>query len=253
MTADGPPIFPNLNVPCVGVLSVGILITLSLLTACSLIPPPAASSCPLPEIIQRPAPETSCPQAEIVERIVIETLPAPLPAPQPPMASTAGKLHLPIIGAVEWARVEPANLWMESRIDTGADTTSIHAEEIQLLEKDGKRYVSFVLIDALTGSRHTQELRLRRRVLIKQNDGPDQRRYVVRMWVTLGDARARIDVNLTDRSNFEYPLLIGRNFLTDTMIVDVSRHHTRRSALQDSPLTQALEQKMPAPKLSTDD
>jgi len=145
------------------------------------------------------------------------------------MASTAGKLHLPIIGAVEWARIEPADLWVESRIDTGADTTSIHAEEIQLIEKDGKRYVSFVLTDALTGSRYSQELRLRRRVLIKQSDGPDQRRYVVRMWVTVGETRSRIDVNLTDRTNFEYPLLIGRNFLTDTMIVDVSRHHTMTS------------------------
>ena len=145
------------------------------------------------------------------------------------MASTAGKLHLPIIGAVEWARIEPANLWVESRIDTGADTTSIHAEEIQLIEKDGKRYVSFVLTDALTGSRYSQELRLRRRVLIKQSDGPDQRRYVVLMWVTVGQTRSRIDVNLTDRTNFEYPLLIGRNFLTDTMIVDVSRHHTMTS------------------------
>jgi hypothetical protein len=46
------------------------------------------------------------------------------------------------------------------------------------------------------------------------------------MWVTLGKTRSRIDVNLTNRSNFEYPMLIGRNFLTDSLIVDVSRHHT---------------------------
>ena len=147
------------------------------------------------------------------------------------MATTAGKLHLPIIGAVEWARVEPADLWVEARVDTGAETTSIHAEDIQLIERDGKRYVSFVLIDAITGSKYPQELRLRRRVLIKQNGGPDQRRYVVRMWVTLGDSRSRIDVNLADRSGFEYPMLIGRNFLTDTMIVDVSRHHTRLNSM----------------------
>ena len=160
------------------------------------------------------------------------------------MASTAGKLHLPIIGAVEWARVEPADLWVESRIDTGADTTSIHAEEIQLIVKDSKRYVSFFLIDAVTGSRHPQELRLRRRVLIKQSGGPDQRRYVVRMWVTVGEIRSRIDVNLTDRGDFEYPLLIGRNFLTDTMIVDVSRHHTMNSSATPTVTTR---------KSSTDD
>jgi hypothetical protein len=202
--------------------SAGILIVTGLLSACSLIPQHSVSSCPSVEVVELPAPKMTCPEPQIVERIVTKTVIAPLP----PMASTAGKLHLPIVGAVEWAKVEPADLWVESRIDTGADTTSIHAEDVQLIEKDGKRYVSFVLIDAVTGSRHPQEIRLRRRVLIKQSDGPDQRRYVVRMWVTLGETRSRIDVNLTDRTNFEYPLLIGRNFLTDTLIVDVSRHHT---------------------------
>ena len=54
------------------------------------------------------------------------------------------------------------------------------------------------------------------------------------MWVTVGDSRSRIDVNLADRSGFEYPMLIGRNFLTDTMIVDVSRHHTRLNSMNSS-------------------
>ena len=84
----------------------------------------------------------------------------------------------------------------------------------------------FVLIDPARGERVQQELRLRRRVLIKQSYGPDERRYVVRMWLTLGNTRSRVDVNLSDRTNFQYPLLIGRNFLTDSLIVDVSRHHT---------------------------
>jgi hypothetical protein len=193
-------------------------------------PQQSASSCSSVEVVELPVIEQTCPEPQVVERIITKTVTAPLP----PMANTAGKLHLPIIGAVEWAKIEPAGLWVESRVDTGADTTSIHAEDIQLIEKDGKRYVSFVLIDAVTGSSHAQELRLRRRVLIKQSGGPDQRRYVVRMWVTVGESRSRIDVNLTDRSAFEYPLLIGRNFLTDTMIVDVSRHHTMTAQKQSA-------------------
>ena len=197
-----------------------------LLSSCSLLPQmvtqtecPSAAEVPLPVVEQQ-----SCPEPQVIERIITKTIPAALPS----QATTAGKLHLPIVGAVEWARVQPAGLWIESRIDTGADTTSIHAEDIQLIEKDGKRYVRFVLLDAVTGSAHQQELRLRRRVLIKQSSGPDERRYVVRMWVTVGDIRSKIDVNLSDRTDFEYPLLIGRNFLMDNMIVDVSRHHTVR-------------------------
>lgn len=70
------------------------------------------------------------------------------------MATTAGKMHLPIIGAVEWARVGEPKILFETRIDTGADTTSIHAENIQLIEKDGRRYVRFMLVDAQTGERY---------------------------------------------------------------------------------------------------
>ena len=142
------------------------------------------------------------------------------------MATTAGKMHLPIVGAIEWVRIEPAGLLLESRIDTGAVTTSVHADNIQLVEKEGKRYVRFVLTDPNSDEKVEQELRLRRRVLIKQSGLADIRRYVVRMWVTLGETRSRIDVNLSDRTGFESPLLIGRNFSTDSMIVDVSRHHT---------------------------
>ena len=178
---------------------------------------------PPDDIIPPPAIEQqSCPAPQVIERVVTKIVAAE-PLPQ---ATTAGKLHLPIVGAVEWAKIQPAGLWLESRIDTGADTTSIHAEDIQLVEKDGKRYVRFVLVDAATGSTHQQELRLRRRVLIKQSGGADERRYVVRMWVMVGAIRSKIDVNLSDRTDFEYPLLIGRNFLMDNMIVDVSRHHT---------------------------
>ena len=199
-------------------------LTVCLLSSCALLPQfTAQTECPVAaEIIPQPIEPQSCPEPQVIERIVTKII----AAEPPPAATTAGKLHLPIVGAVEWAKIQPAGLWIESRIDTGADTTSIHAENIQLVENDGKRYVRFVLIDAVTGNAHQQELRLRRRVLIKQSSGVDERRYVVRMWVMLGQIRSKIDVNLSDRTDFEYPLLIGRNFLMDNMIVDVSRHHT---------------------------
>jgi hypothetical protein len=127
---------------------------------------------------------------------------------------------------VEWFTVEPGDLRMEARVDSGAETTSIHAEDIQLVEKEGERYVRFTLHGPTSEELLPMELRLRRSVLIKQHGGEAQRRYVVRMWVTLGETRSRIDVTLSDREDFEYPLLVGRNFLIDTAIVDVSRHHT---------------------------
>lgn len=197
-------------------------LVLLLLSGCAVLSPEhqPVAVCP---VLEEPATtHQQCPPAKVIERIVTKEVPAKLP----PMATTAGKMHLPIVGAVEWVAVGRSELMMEARIDTGADTTSIHADRIQLIEKDGRRYVRFVLVEPETGREVRQELRLRRRVLIKQSNGLRDRRFVVRMWVAVGNTRSHIDVNLTDRSDFEYPMLIGRNFLTDSLIVDVSRHHT---------------------------
>jgi hypothetical protein len=181
--------------------------------------------CPVLEVPACPVCEqVQCPEPTVIEKVV--EVRVEVPAELPPMATTAGKMHLPIIGAVEWVDVEPGNLRMEARIDTGAETTSIHAENIQLVEREGKRYVQYNLLDELSGELRPMEARLRRRVLIKQHKAEPERRYVVRMWVTLGETRSRIDVTLSDREDFEYPLLVGRNLLVDTVIVDVSRHHT---------------------------
>ncbi len=200
-----------------------LLFPLVLLGGCSLFqapPEPQAPACPDPEPCPA-CPVTQCPAPEVVEKIKIVEVPAPIP-----VATHAGPQHLPIVGAVEWATLEPAGLTLEARIDSGAETTSVHAENIELIEKEGKRYVRFTLFDD-KGEPLPQELRLRRQVLIKQQVGEPERRFVVRMWLTLGEQRSRIDVNLSDREDFEFPLLVGRNFLVDSFIVDVSRHHTQ--------------------------
>ncbi|WP_082850231.1 RimK/LysX family protein [Halioglobus sp. HI00S01] len=204
-----------------------IFLVLMLLGGCTTVAPepevvncPEPKACPACEVLQCPDPEV-----QIVEKIV--QVPTPVITTEPPSATTAGDMHLPIIGAVEWVDVEPAGLRMQARIDTGAETTSIHAEQVRLVEKEGKRYVRFSVPDPQSDELVPMELRLRRQVLIKQHSREPERRFVVRMWLTLGDMRSRVDVTLSDRQDFEFPLLVGRNFLVDAAIVDVSRRHTQ--------------------------
>lgn len=202
-------------------------LALTLATACSSVKPgPAAVECPTVEPPSCPVcptvePAPQCPEPQVIEKIV--TVPAPAPAPA--KASTAGKLNLPIVGAVEWAKIEPGDIRMQARIDTGAATTSIHAEDIVLVEKDGKRWVHFTLTDPATGEKVKVEQRLRRTVVIRQGESEEQRRYVVKLWLTLGETRSLVEVTLSDRDHMEYPLLIGRNLLVDNAIVDVSRNN----------------------------
>ena len=111
-----------------------------------------------------------------------------------------------------------------ARIDTGATTSSIHAVDAENFERDGKPWVRFK--SGTPGKKlETLELPWTRHVRIKGEDDDFDRRPVVLIEVTVDGHRRRIEATLNDRSNYSYPLLIGRNFLRDNCIVDVSRKH----------------------------
>ncbi|MBA6411859.1 ATP-dependent zinc protease [Parahaliea sp. F7430] len=201
--------------------------TLLALAGCSVVPelePVSEQVAPLcpPVPVQECAvcEAKACPATVVVERVVEKPVPAAVALP-----TTAGELNLPIIGAVEWATVEPPGLRLEARIDTGTETTTMLVANIRQLEKDGKRYVLFDLRDPESGDSVEVESALQRKTVLKRSTGPNQTRYVVSLWVSIGEHRSLIDVSLTERHDDDYALIIGRNFLTDVAIVDVSRRH----------------------------
>ena len=55
------------------------------------------------------------------------------------------------------------------------------------------------------------------------------------MWVCVGTMKKRIEVNLVDRSAFNYPFLLGRSAMEGHVIIDPSRSFTTmaRCDLQD--------------------
>ncbi|UPT77836.1 RimK/LysX family protein [Sulfurovum sp. XGS-02] len=128
-----------------------------------------------------------------------------------------------IIGALENVRLVPPNEVLKARIDTGAKTTSIDARNITPFERDGKQWVRF---DFVSGKKeHTIERKVVKTVQIKRHGAESMDRYVVKMRVILGDVSQLISVNLSDREEYKYPVLIGRNFLRDFFIVDVSKKY----------------------------
>ena len=70
------------------------------------------------------------------------------------------------------------------------------------------------------------ERRLVRTARIKRHRGMRQQRPVVRMGICVGNYYREAEVNLVDRSNFKYPLLIGRSFMGDRLLIDPSTQFT---------------------------
>jgi hypothetical protein len=137
-----------------------------------------------------------------------------------PAAKLDGKL---VIGQTERVKVSPGDITYTARIDSGAAGTSIHAVDIVRFERDGERWVRFT-IDNPKGEPITLEREIERRVRIRQVELENfERRLVVLMTLTLGSITQQTEVSLTDRSGMEFPLLVGRNFLHNNAVVDVSQ------------------------------
>ncbi len=126
-----------------------------------------------------------------------------------------------IIGSTEHIKIEPPRVTLKARIDTGAKTTSIDARNIVPFERDGKRWVKFSVFEG--SEEHKVERPVYDTVLIKRHGGESIRRFMIKMRVSAGGVAQLIPVSLTDRSSYEFPILIGRNFLKDYFIVDVSK------------------------------
>jgi len=122
-----------------------------------------------------------------------------------------------VIGRLEKVHVMAADMSKKARIDTGAKTTSIDAREIKPFVKDGKEWVRFTFNDKLI------ETPLVRMVRIKRHGAKPIRRPVVELELQLAQVTKRVEVTLTNREKYHYPILIGRNFLRKNFMVDVNR------------------------------
>lgn len=127
-----------------------------------------------------------------------------------------------IVGQVEQVRLTPPGRVMEARIDTGANTSSLDARDVQPFERDGEDWVRFKVYDREEETTTEHERPVVRRVRIISSSEEDDSRPVVELQFELGPIATRAEFTLANREGLSYPVLIGRNILRDLMVVDVA-------------------------------
>ncbi len=130
-----------------------------------------------------------------------------------------------VFGYLEKVMVSKAGVILEGKLDTGADTSSLHAENIKRFRRAGERFVRFQVRDE-EGELITLERHLARIARIRRHDGDYQRRPVVEMSVCIGAVKRRVEINLIDRSGLDFPFLLGRSAMEGAMVVDPERTFT---------------------------
>lgn len=130
-----------------------------------------------------------------------------------------------VFGWREWVLIGNLQLKLAAKLDTGALTSSIHAEEKELFERDGKKWVRFIVTDP--GEKKSPRTRIEAPLVriahIKEPGGKSEAREVVRLNFTIGERKMRGDFTLNNRSNMLSPVLIGRSTIKEIGWVDASR------------------------------
>lgn len=146
----------------------------------------------------------------------------------PGLASSQDKQ---VYGYLEQVMISKAGLTLQAKLDTGADTSSLHAENIKRFRRAGERFVRFQVRDE-EGELVTLERHLARIARIRRHDGDYQRRPVVEMQVCIGAVRRRVEINLIDRSHLDFPFLLGRSAMEGAVVVDPERTFTAQPSCE---------------------
>jgi len=142
---------------------------------------------------------------------LLSLLALPVMAAEPTLYGRYENIALPELGET-----------LKAKMDTGAYTASLSAKDIELFKRDGQEWVRFRLAtkDA-DGKVYEHEVSRISKIKNRadedeEGDAPElSRRPVVDLELCLGDVKRTVEVNLVDRSNFNYPLLVGAKALRE--------------------------------------
>ncbi|MGY3569309.1 putative ATP-dependent zinc protease [Vibrio paucivorans] len=133
-----------------------------------------------------------------------------------------------VLGEIERVTIDSIKQTFDARVDTGAATSSLNAVDIQEFERNGNNWVRFHLSDGKTPMTDDNwiEAPIIRFAKIRQSTTTEsERRAVIELWVKVGKIHEKAQFTLADRSQMSHPVLLGREFIRDIALVDVSRQY----------------------------
>ncbi|OGA53953.1 MAG: hypothetical protein A3G24_02880 [Betaproteobacteria bacterium RIFCSPLOWO2_12_FULL_62_13] len=149
---------------------------------------------------------------------LIGVLPWPSPAAEDRPVIVAGWIERVTLGA--------EGVLIKAKLDTGATTSSLHAADLRWLTRDDGDWVAFDVVGENGQKAHFERKVTRIARVKRRGAAAAQKRPTVIMGVCLGNIYRLVEVNLADRTGFNYKLLVGRNFLKGHFMVDSGRTYT---------------------------
>lgn len=128
-----------------------------------------------------------------------------------------------LTGWREWVSLPGVGVpWIKAKIDTGAQTSALHAGNITPFTRDGAEWVRFTVQPWQESALDLVEVELpiHDRRTVRSSSGHTQDRLVVVMDLGLVGRVVPVEVTLTDREEMVFRMLIGREALRQGYVVD---------------------------------
>lgn len=134
-------------------------------------------------------------------------------------------LHHPskILSAVELVYFSQLNIQLNGRVDTGATTSSLSAQDIEITKQGEQAWVSFQLETASDQFITIQRPVIRYATIRQANQLEPSSRPVIELLVEIQGESLLVEFTLTDRSHLRYPVLLGRKAVQPGWLVDIHR------------------------------
>jgi hypothetical protein len=113
---------------------------------------------------------------------------------------------------------------LKAKIDTGAKTSALHADDIEYVTEKGKKYVKFSILTDEGKKRHVKTRFIEERE-IKSSTGQKTIRPVVKTMILMGKNEFEIEITLINRDLMGFKMLIGREALKGRFLINPARSY----------------------------
>ncbi|MFC3880219.1 ATP-dependent zinc protease [Algoriphagus namhaensis] len=123
----------------------------------------------------------------------------------------------------------PDLIW--AKIDTGAYTSTLHAEDVRVEMENDKEVLKFVPFKSSdkTYTGKTQKAENFRKKIVKNSFGDDEERFLITIRVMIAGEVFDTEFTLSNRSKMRNSILLGRQTIRGKYLIDVERVNLSKS------------------------